>query len=321
MADKDAVAKDYMRNEVIFADAFNFKIYGGRQVVKPQLLRPLDTTSVALLYRDDGKSEVIQRYRDILKLATIMEDGEAVYLALGIENQTQMHYAMPVRMMVYDALFYDEQIRKIGERRQLEGRAYKTRAEFLSNFGADDKLPPIISITVYLGPERWTAPRSLHEMLAVRDKTTLQYVPDYRMNLLVPSEIAEEDFAKFKSELNLALKYIKHSGDDRELESFVWNNPEYRDVTRKTANFVNIMTDSELQFAEDKERVDMCEAIKGILERGRAEGRAEERAVGEERLMSILAEFVRDGIVTVSEAAKRAQMTESDFLARMNGAN
>ena len=67
MADKDAVAKDYMRNEVIFADAFNFKIYGGRQVVKPQLLRPLDTTSVALLYRDDGKSEVIQRYRDILK--------------------------------------------------------------------------------------------------------------------------------------------------------------------------------------------------------------------------------------------------------------
>ncbi len=71
----------------------------------------------------------------------------------------------------------------------------------------------------------------------------------------------------------------------------------------------------------------MCEAIKGIFERGRAEGRAEgkaegkaeERAAGEERLVNVLAEFVKDGIVTVSEAAKRAQMTESDFLVRMSG--
>ena len=65
----------------------------------------------------------------------------------------------------------------------------------------------------------------------------------------------------------------------------------------------------------------MCEAIKGILERGRAEGRAEGRAAGEERLVIVLAEFVKDGIVTLSEAAKRAQMTESDFLARMSGKN
>ena len=322
MADKDVVAKDFMQDEEIFADAFNFKIFGGRQVVKPENLKPLDATSLILPFGDDGKVAPKQKYRDVLKTATVMQDGKTTYLALGIENQSQVHYAMPVKACVYDAAYYDSFVSGAARKRRREkGAGFPSGAEYLSGFAREDKIPPIITLTIYFGADEWTAPRSLHEMLAVEDESILKYVPDYRLNLLVPSEIAEEDFDKFNTELNLALKYIKHSGDDRELESFVWNNPEYRDVTRETANFLNVMTDSNLQFPKDKERVDMCEAIKGILERGRAEGRAEERAIGEERLVNILAGFVKDGIVTPSEAAKRAQMTESDFLARMNGTN
>lgn len=29
MSDKDAISKEFMQNPVIFADLFNFKIYGG----------------------------------------------------------------------------------------------------------------------------------------------------------------------------------------------------------------------------------------------------------------------------------------------------
>ena len=46
MGSKDVVSKDYMRDESIFADVFNFKIYGGRQVVKPQSLTELDTAEL-----------------------------------------------------------------------------------------------------------------------------------------------------------------------------------------------------------------------------------------------------------------------------------
>ena len=59
---------------------------------------------------------MVQKYRDLLKTATIMEDGEATYVLLGIENQTEVHYAMPVRNMLYDAMQYNQQVTEIAEK-------------------------------------------------------------------------------------------------------------------------------------------------------------------------------------------------------------
>lgn len=59
---------------------------------------------------------MVQKYRDLLKTATIMEDGEAAYVLLGIENQTEVHYAMPVRNMLYDAMQYNQQVTDIAEK-------------------------------------------------------------------------------------------------------------------------------------------------------------------------------------------------------------
>ncbi len=71
----------------------------------------------------------------------------------------------------------------------------------------------------------------------------------------------------------------------------------------------------------------MCKAIKGLIEREKAEGvaigeergRAEGVAIGEKRGVAIMAGMVKDGIVTLAEAAKRYQMTEAQFLALANG--
>ncbi len=53
------------------------------------------------------------KYRDVLKSAIIKQDDEAAYLLLGIENQTDIHYAMPVRNIIYDALQYGKQVADI----------------------------------------------------------------------------------------------------------------------------------------------------------------------------------------------------------------
>lgn len=86
MADKDTITKDYMQDSETFADAFNFLIYGGKQVIKPEQLRPLDTTSIVLPYGDESKKVPIQKYRDVLKMVTAMEDDRAAYLLLGIDT-------------------------------------------------------------------------------------------------------------------------------------------------------------------------------------------------------------------------------------------
>lgn len=36
VADKDTVTKEYMQDEEVFADAFNFLMYDGEQVIRPE---------------------------------------------------------------------------------------------------------------------------------------------------------------------------------------------------------------------------------------------------------------------------------------------
>ena len=43
----------------------------------------------------------------------LVKDDHAAYILLGIENQQKVHYAMPVRNMLYDALQYDKQVKAV----------------------------------------------------------------------------------------------------------------------------------------------------------------------------------------------------------------
>lgn len=44
----DTITKAYMNENSVFADAFNYLIYGGKSVVDPVKLKELDTTEIAL---------------------------------------------------------------------------------------------------------------------------------------------------------------------------------------------------------------------------------------------------------------------------------
>lgn len=77
--------------------------------MRPEHLSELDRTEFGKLFVD-GKSLTVQKFRDVLKECILKQDEHYTYLLLGIENQTDVHYAMPVKNMVYDALNYDRQV-------------------------------------------------------------------------------------------------------------------------------------------------------------------------------------------------------------------
>lgn len=69
---------------------------------------------------------------------------------------------------------------------------------------------------------------------------------------------------------------------------------------------INVVTNSNLHYANGEERVDMCEAIEGIRNDAIAEGVME-------GVLKTLIGLVKDGILTISDAATRANMTVSEF--------
>ena len=173
----------------------------------------------------------------------------------------------------------------------------ETRAEYLSGFYKTDRILPMITLTLYFGADEWDAPRDLHSMLTA-DEDILRFVDNYHLHLIAPAEISDEDFAKFHTELSLALKYVKYSKDKKKLRDMVNEDAAFHSVSRKTADMVNVVTSSNLHYNDGEERVDMCEAIEEIRK---------------DEIIETLVGLVKDGLLTIAEAAKRADMTVPEF--------
>ena len=296
----DAETKAYMENSVHFADAFNYLIYGGKAVIQPSELKPLDVTEIAFPYGNEAR-EPVQKYRDVLKLWHVMRDEKAVYAVLGVENQSHIHYAMPVRCGLYDFLNYAEQVEQAGKSYRKnpavgESGSRLTGAEFLSGFRKKDRLLPVITLVIYFGDLEWDGPVSLREMLNVEDENLLRFIPDYRLNLIVPSRMNDADFLRFQTDLGKVLEYIKYSGDQDKLQELVHRDDRYRNVETDSANLINLVTGSKLQLSVKEDRTDMCKAIEDMrnesYEQGRKKGREEVR----EEIREEVRDEVRDEI-------------------------
>lgn len=314
MSKKDTVTKAFMRENTVFADAFNYLIFNGKKVIQPERLQELDTTELVQLIAKgkNNKNESVQKYRDILKAAVIMEDENADYLLLGIENQTEIHYAMPVRNMIYDALQYGNQVAAIAAQNVKEKKA-PTRAEFLSGFYKADKLRPVITLVLHFGADPWDGATSLHEMMYFPLEEMRTFIQDYKIHLIDPAALKPDELEKFSTSLREVLGCIKYSKDKEKLSSFIRNNTRMM-LEINAARVIQAITNITLDLSEEVEEVDMCKAIDDMMQDSREEGKAEGRTEG---ILFALTGLVRDGVLSIKDAAFRANMTESAFEAAM----
>lgn len=309
MGAADTVTKAYMRENAIFADAFNYLIYGGRRVIDPNSLKELDTTEIALPFGDDKTDEAVQKYRDILKSAVIKEDEDAAYVLLGIENQTDIHYAMPVRNLIYDALQYGKQVSDVSAKHRKETGNGHNRGEYLSGFYKEDRLTPVITLVVHFGADAWDGPLSLHEMMSVNKPEIMQLVPDYHIQLIDPARMKPEDLMKFETSLREVMGYIKYSKDKEGMKTYMAGNSRTM-LERTAAQVIKTITNTPIEIPEGLEEVNVCEAIEEMMRDSKAEGELKGK-------MDTLAGLVKDGLLSVKDAAARLNMTEAEFEAAM----
>ena len=262
MGKVDAATKKYLMQSSVFADIFNFYLYEGQQVIHPGQLRELDPAEISMPYGADRKGEPVQRYRDLFKALSAMEDRRAAYLLLGIESQDEVHYAAPVRNLLYDALQYARQVEETA-RNHREQKDYKgrDRGEFLSGFYREDKLLPVITLVVFFSPKEWDGPRSLREMMAPKDVVIRSMLPDYQLHLVSPAELSKADFGKFHTSLGDVLEFIKYSMDKDKLVE--WLEGEKQDLVlgQKEVEVLNACVNADLRIQPEEEGVKMCKAI------------------------------------------------------------
>lgn len=274
MQEKDVLSLEYFEDPSRFADLLNGYIYQGKQVVSAA-----DVKSVSgKVTRVEGKEKGIRTKTITADIAKHVFHDMHV-LVVFLENQSDVHYAMPVRIMNEESACYHQQWRQIAGRHQQEKDL--KGAEYISGFGKEDKLQPVITFVIYWGQRMWDGPRCLKEML---DLSTLPpqvegMIADYPIHLLEVRRFKHSE--TFVTDMKYVFGFLQREQDHIALKNYVEENREvFARLPEDTYRVISVMSGSKelensLKKVENAGGYDMCQAIRDMIEEGREEGREE----------------------------------------------
>lgn len=271
--EKDLQKKGYLYAPERFADLINGVVCGGRRILLPSDLTEMDS-QVGYLRASGGygRRDLRRktRYRDVIRKAAFGIN----FMVIGVENQEEVHYLMPLRCMAYDAAEYERQAAVIGS--QVKQRKDITSAEFLSGFTKDSRLHPCFTLVLYYG-ENWDGATNLHSILDFTDipEELREKVNDYRIYVCEVRKFDKTDV--FQTDLKQVFDCIRYADDPDKLYGLITSDPIYQELNEETYDVIaeHIKTVELLktkEYSREGGKVNMCNAIAELIQRGRMEG-------------------------------------------------
>ena len=203
MPSPDSALKDFFKNNKTFAALFNGFFFDNETIIKADELEPDDTAYAESIKIHNGKQkykvEKVNKYRDNIRRTKL-----GYLVILGIEDQSKIHYSMPIRKMLYDALEYSSELSAIGNN---QNKTEWTVDERLSGIKKGTKITPIVTVVFYTGEDPWDGPNSLHAMMDMDDKIS-PFVPDYPLYVI---DIGHDEDLSFNNKALDELRLVLHS--------------------------------------------------------------------------------------------------------------
>ena len=333
MGKADVNVNIWLSEKKRFANLFNGVIYGGRQVILPEDLEEVNPVSSVSVKNRTGKTKNMKKYRDII----MKWRNQATPVLLANESQDKVHYAMPHKVMLYDGMDYETQIRNnwknFNDRRKQNKKAgqsleHLTAGEYLSRFRKKDRLIPIISLVFYYGSEPWDGPVDLYDMFQLEgtkeEKEILEkYLPNYKINLVDAERL--EDVEKFSDDLQVILTMLRYRDSKEELTDYINENKKFfQNVDYETSQamkaFLN-MKQIPGEAEHKEEMIDMCKAIQEMyddgvkdgIQQGVEQGRTEllkeqiQRKLKKEKTPDQIAEELEESVEVIEKIIKEMQ--------------
>lgn len=102
------------------------------------------------------------------------------------------------------------------------------------------------------------------------------------------TEMSDEEFEHFTTDLREVLLFLKYSKNKKKLKEFIEADTGFHEMETKTVLMLNELTNAKLKVDEGKESQNMCTAIDEMREeaelrgerKGRLEGKLEGKIIG-----------------------------------------
>lgn len=271
--EKDLQKKGYFYDPERFADLINGVVCSGKSILSPSDLTDMDSQTGFFrgsLGRSKNTARKKQRYRDLVRKAAFGIN----FMVVGIENQEEVHYLMPLRNMSYDVAEYERQAAII--RRQVKKRKDITSAEFLSGFTKESRLNPCVTLVLYYGDD-WDGATDMYSIL---DFTNIppelkEKVNNYRICVCEVRKF--ENTNVFQTDIKQVFDCIRCAEDPEKLYNLVTSDSIYQQLDEETYDVIAEYTKTEdlmsiKQYEQKGDKINMCGAIAKLIENGRMEG-------------------------------------------------
>ena len=218
---------EVLSDNEIFADLFNGALFGGNQIIRPDMLAQENEKKILRAGQEGGRRIILRRIRDVQKLSLLGEGCLAVILAA--EGQRTVHYAMPVRCMLYDGIDYTGQVERITKKRK-------------------EDLHDMLDIPPELEP--WT-----------------ECIQDYRINLVCSQTVNSFHFKTGLREVFELLPLLKDKEGMKKFLAVKKEEFMHLDAKKGwlVSRFLSVPALKELKENE-KGEADMCTAIEEMME-------------------------------------------------------
>ena len=244
MREKDITEKALENYNEVFADIVNALVFDGEKIVKgTELEQVLPRESY-----NNSEGEIHEQERDVVKA---WKNGRIRIALLAMENQTDVDYDMPLRVISYDGVSYGTQV---------NNKMQKSRY-------------PVITLVLYFGDGPWTGPRSLKERLTIPERAE-RFVNDYKLHIIEVGQLSREEIERFQSDFRVIAEYFWHEakGEDYLGDEGTLEHPQ------EVANLLFALTkDDRFNVNVEKERKERSRDMMRSKMLDRAEARGEVR--------------------------------------------
>lgn len=241
--EKDLRSNAFFSDNERYADIINGFGCEGDTFVKGEDLQELDTRMVHDKTRRKGGRRTPPLYRDLLRKASFGVN----FAIVGIENQEEIDYALPLRIMQYDAGTYEHQISKIRKSVRAEGKKLSA-GEYMYGFKKDNKLWPTVTFVLYFGEKDWDGARDIYGMLDFADipKSLKEKVSNYQIHVIEVRKLTDTSF--LKTDVKQVFDFIRFSKDKRKLKELIENDSVYSQMDEDAYDLAVTYTGDEDMF-------------------------------------------------------------------------
>lgn len=244
MGEKDISEKVLFRYNDVFADIINVLVFNGERRVKENAL---EIANVMEQYKaEDGVLH--EEERDLCKY---WKDGDIRIALMGLENQSDVDWNMPIRVLDYDGTSYRSQL-----------------------LAKPATVAPVMTLVLYFGIKSpWTSPRTVKQLLTIPDGLD-DYVNDYRIHVVEVAWLTDEQVSMFTSDFGIVADFFVKK---RKYGTNYKPSAKRIKHVDEVLKFLRVMTKDkryEIRFSEEEQErgVSMCEIIDKYINDGRAEG-------------------------------------------------